>query len=229
MQRHFNNATAHGKTYRKGMGDPVPHDLIYTDYLGRTRFWCSVSGGLSGSSSSPRTEYRETMADSAVSLNWLPYSFRYNAMIGVCSIGVTVSKGKVIFAQIHGFNAPTPFVKLLHSNGSIYAEVRATPSDAKSPVVLRMPYTIGDRIDFGLNISNKRLLTIGLNGVSHDLVVDEAWDDHPFYFKAGAYLVAPDSSPDESTTVIYSTLEVYHGDGRDAEHNFRAAARKYFN
>ena len=227
MQRYFNNITAEGVTYRKGINEAVPENLLWIGNDGRKYFWCSVLGGTSGSSSSPRTEYRETMADDSSSHNWHPSANRYNAMIGTCSVNKVPGSGKVIFAQIHAHQAKAPFLKLLLSRGQIRAEVRAHPDDKGSPVVLSFPYQLGEDVEFAINVSSLSVLTVGMNETRYEVPVHPDWLLYPFYFKAGSYVIDNAGTPDEGGLVAYSHLEVYHGSGADAGPEFKAAAKKY--
>ena len=227
MQKHFNNITAAGRTYRLEMAEKPPERCLWVDQAGNRHFWASVTDATSGSIKSPRTEYRETEADTGEKYNWLPSDHLYNALIGRCSIDQVPGSGKVIFAQIHAKDAPTPFVKLLLSGGHIRAEVRVNPYDTSSPFVLKLPYRLGEVVEFALNVSRTGDLTIGLNGVSYVTPIAIDWSMYRFYFKAGAYVIDTKGAQDDGGKVTYSRLEVYHGSGRDASSLFKDAARQY--
>jgi hypothetical protein len=209
MLPHFNNITAGDVTYKLGDEIKPPCDRLWVDPRGHRHLWCPVTSGTSGSSSSPRTEYRETERDTGVSFNWLPSDFISSRLIGVCRIEMAPSSQKVIFAQVHAHNAPQPFVKLLQMGQELRAEVRFRPGYAESPTVIRMP--LGDaRADYSIEVTGVGQLVIVLNGLRFECPVDSDWLAYPFYFKAGAYVIDNEGPDNEGGWVVYEALEVVH-------------------
>ena len=208
MQANFNNITAAGIVYLNGTSNP-PCNLHWRDPLGHWNFWCPVTSGTSGSSSSPRTEYRETEAETATSFNWRPEDFLSSRMDGVTRIQTVPSSEKVIFAQLHASGAPAPFVKLFRNGQELRAEVRFRPSQTESPVVIRLP--VGNaRASYSIEVTGGGQLIIVLNGERFECPIDEDWDQYQFYFKAGAYVIDNEGPESEGGWVVYENLSVTH-------------------
>lgn len=207
MQANFNNITAAGITYKSPESPPC--HLHWKDPNGFTNFWCPVTSGVSGSSSSPRTEYRETEATTSTAFNWFPSDFPSNRMEGTARVLKVPSSEKVVFAQVHAKDAPTPFVKLFQNGQELRAEVRFRPSDAGSPTVIRMPFD-GTAV-YSIEVTEDSRLIIVLNDQRFECPVDEDWNQYPFYFKAGAYVIDNGGDEAEGGWVVYENLSIFHG------------------
>lgn len=209
MQANFNNITAAGVSY--DLPETPPCHLHWKDPNGHWNFWCPVTGAATGTSSSPRTELRETEADTSTSFNWSPAEFLSSRLEGVAVVKMSPSSEKVIFAQVHGKDAKGPFVKLLQKGKELTAEVRFRPGDSASPTVIRMPVGFGEaRASYSIEVTGDMECQIILNGQRFECPVDPEWAAHPFYFKAGAYVIDNEGPDTEGGWVIYENLAVFH-------------------
>lgn len=202
----FGNITAHGRAYIHP--DKPPADLVWVDPKGHENFWCSVTGGTSGSSSNPRTEGRETLPDTGVSCNWITGEAQHS-MSGAVRIEMAPSSGKVIVGQIHGHKAPDPFLMVTWWNGVARIDVRTDPSGAASKVI-DVPCPLGKAFKYSVSIDPSGYLTLNLNGLVAFLVVSRGWDQYPFYFKRGAYVIDHDGPYTEGGWVVYESCQVVH-------------------
>jgi hypothetical protein len=212
MQPNFNNLSADGVTYLKGL-TPPPCKLHWQDPDGHWHFWCPVDSATQGSSSSPRTEYRETGRTTNENFNWNPKDYLINRLEGTVVVRRVPSSQKVIFAQVHCQGGPGPFVKLLQLNQELRAEVRFHPEDSASPAVLRCPISPVSgpaRANYSIDVTSDGRLIIILNGQRFEYPVDPAWASHPFYFKAGAYVIDNIGPSTEGGWVTYEHLVVIH-------------------
>jgi len=211
MQPYFNRITAAGDDYEQGEIIAPPCNLHWQDPDGYWNFWCPVTSGTSGSSSSPRTELRETKRDTAELFNWRPADFKSSSLTGVAVIRRVPSSMKVIFAQVHAFGASAPFVKLLQMGNELRAEVRVHAEDSGSPAVIRQPITtLTPRATFRIQVTQGGTLVIWLNGQKFECPVHPSWLPTPFYFKAGAYVIDNVGPDTEGGWIVYESLSVVH-------------------
>lgn len=210
MQENFNQITASGVVYNLHEGQTPPCNLHWKDPNGHWNFWCPVTGGLSGSSEYPRTEYRETEELTSNTRNWKVSDFDNTHMNGILRIVKVPSSGKVIFAQVHAVDAPGPFVKLFRLGDELRAEVRFRPGHTESPTVIRT-FITGSTVTYGISVSRTGALTIVLNGNRFECPIDIEWHPFEFYFKAGAYVIDNEGDDTEGGWVVYESLNVFHG------------------
>lgn len=203
---YFGNITAHGSTYL--YPEKPSADLVWTDPKGHTNFWCSVQGNTSGSSSSPRTESRETLPNSGEPYNW-QVGDAVHTMKGKVRLELVPSSGKVIVGQIHANKASNPFLMLTWWNGVARADIREFPG-SQTTKVLSVPCKLGDSFEYSLEIDESRMLTIVINGMGFQTPVSTLWDAYPFYFKAGAYVIDNDGPVTEGGWVVYEDFDVSH-------------------
>ena len=203
---HFGNITAHGVVYLHP--DKPPADLVWTDPKGHTNYWCSVTGGTSGTSSNPRTEGRETIPDTATAYNW-SVGEATHSMSGTVRVELAPSSGKVIVAQIHGHKAPDPFLMVTWWNGVARIDVRTDPAGPASKVI-EVPCPLGKAFKYSVTIDQAGFMTLNLNGVLRSLPVSKAWDAYPFYFKQGAYVIDHEGPDTEGGWVVYEASQVLH-------------------
>lgn len=198
------NVTAHGVTYPSP--DAVPANLRWIDPKGHENFWCSVLGGTSGSSSSPRTEMREVEADGT------PYNF--DPMVGVHKLSGTVrtelapTSLKVIIGQIHAYGAPNPFLMVSWWKNEIRIDARPT-SDANTVTLARIPCSLSQARKYALEVNNG-MLSWNLSGLMGSLGIDASWSQFPFYFKRGSYVIDNDGPAEEGGWVIYEEASTSH-------------------
>lgn len=204
----FGNITAHGQTYL--YPDKPPQDLVWTDPKGHTNYWCSVMGDTSGSSSSPRTESRQTLPDSSESYNWVAGGATHS-MEGTVRLELAPSSGKVIVGQIHAHKAPNPFVMVTWWNGVARVDVRSKPTGSATKV-LYVPTPLGKSFEYSLEVDASGELHIMLEGFGYRLQVDPEWSAYPFYFKAGAYVIDNDGPETEGGWVVYEQFNVFNGE-----------------
>lgn len=203
---YFGNITAHGTTYL--FPEKPPQDLVWVDPKGHTNFWCSVQGLPSGSSSSPRTEGRETLPYSGEPYNW-QVDGSVHLMTGKVRLELVPSSGKVIIGQIHANKASNPFLMLTWWNGVARVDLRPVPG-SQTVKVLSVPCALGEAFEYKLEIDKSGLLTGTINGLGFQTQVDPLWNAYPFYFKAGAYVIDNDGPVTEGGWVVYEEFEVSH-------------------
>lgn len=203
----FGNITAHGQTYL--YPEKPPQDLVWVDPKGHTNYWCSVQGDTSGTSSSPRTESRETLPESGVPYNWVAGT-DVHLMSGEVRVELAPSSGKVIVGQIHAHKAPNPFLMVTWWNGVARIDLRTSPTGA-AVKVLSIPCALGESFSYIVEVFNGAV-NIALNSQIYSTPVDAAWNEFPFYFKAGAYVIDNLGPVAEGGWVVYEYFEVYHGE-----------------
>ena len=203
----FENITAHGQVYL--YPEKPPADLVWVDPKGHTNYWCSVAGDTSGSSSNPRTEGRETLPESGEPFNWVSDN-QVHLMAGMVRVELAPSSGKVIVGQIHAHKAPNPFVMVTWWNGVARVDVRATPTGSATKRV-SIPCALGESFAYVVEVF-EGALNISIGGSRFSMPVDKAWNEYPFYFKAGAYVIDNDGPITEGGWVVYEDFEVYHGE-----------------
>ncbi len=203
---HFGNITAHGVVYLHP--DKPPADLVWTDPKGHTNYWCSVTGGTSGSSANPRTEGRETLPDTATAYNWAVGEATHS-LSGTVRVELAPSSGKVIVAQIHGLKAPDPFLMVTWWNGFARIDLRTEPMGSASKVHW-VPCALGQAFEYAVTVMPDRTLLLSLNGAVKTLDVSKGWDAYPFYFKQGAYVIDHEGPDTEGGWVVYEAIQVLH-------------------
>lgn len=204
----FGNITAHGIVYQ--LPDVPPANLVWLDPKGHTNYWCSVQGGTSGSSSSPRTESRETLPNSGEPYNWSVGEAEHS-MSGVVRVELAPSSGKVIVGQIHAHKAPNPFVMVTWWNGVARIDLRSVPT-GNAVKVLSTPCALGDSFRYSLDVGIDGVLRVYLDNLSYSIPVDAAWNSYPFYFKAGTYVIDNAGPENEGGWVVYEQFDVFNGD-----------------
>lgn len=206
MMLSFGNITAHGITYL--YPEKPPCNLVWQDPKGHTNYWCSVMGDTSGSSSNPRTEGRETWPNSGEPYNWVAGSGTH-CMSGVVRVELAPSSSKVIVGQLHGYKAPSPFLMVTWWNGYARVDVRTHPNGNVSKV-LAVPCPIGQAFKYSLEVDSSGVLHVTLNNLSYNLTVDTAWQQYPFYFKNGAYVIDNVGPVSEGGWVVYEEFNVFN-------------------
>ncbi len=201
----FGNITAHGITYL--YPEKPPCNLVWTDPKGHTNYWCSVQGDQSGSSSSPRTESRETYPNSSESYNWTADGSTH-IMSGTVRVELAPSSGKVIVGQIHGTVAP--FVMVTWWNGVARVDVRTSPL-GNAVKVLSIPCGLGEAFRYSVEADSLGKLNVFLEGLSYSVAVSSEWEQYPLYFKAGAYCIDNVGPVEEGSWVVYEEFNVYSG------------------
>lgn len=203
---YFGSIIAHGISYL--YPEKPPQNLMWIDPKGHTNFWCSVQGDTSGSSSSPRTETRETLPDSRELYNWLSGD-AVHSMSGKVRLELIPSSGKVIVGQVHAHKAPNPFLMVTWWNGVARVDYREVPSGL-STKVLSVPCSLGEAFDYKVEIDKSGLLTATINGLCFKAKVNPLWTAYPFYFKAGAYVIDNSGPTTEGGWVVYEKFGVSH-------------------
>ncbi|MET3052125.1 polysaccharide lyase family 7 protein [Pseudomonas alkylphenolica] len=203
----FGNITAHGTRYL--YPERPPQDLFWIDQNGHTNYWYSVQGGTSGTSNSPRTDSRQTLPGSAESFNWVRGSAKHS-MTGRVRVEVAPSKGKVIVGQIHGLNAPNPFLMVIWWNGVVRIDARNRPGSS-TRTLLKKTITLGQPFDYSVQVDASGELSVCLDTLSGNAAVSATWDKFPFYFKAGSYVIDNKGPVTEGGWVVYESFDVYNG------------------
>jgi hypothetical protein len=200
----FGNITAHGKVYL--YPEKPPSDLVWIDPKGHTNYWCSVQGDTSGSSSSPRTESRQTLPESSEPYNWTADGYLH-AMFAKVRVELAPSSGKVIVGQIHASKAPNPFLMVTWWNGVARVDLRVTPTSPTTKV-LSVPCALGEAFEYSLVMGSDGVLHVTINESYYGLDVDSGWNVYPFYFKAGAYVIDNVGPETEGGWVVYEEFDV---------------------
>ncbi|MEG0634844.1 MAG: polysaccharide lyase family 7 protein [Pseudomonas sp.] len=203
----FGNITAHGTLYL--YPERPPQDLFWIDQLGHTNYWCSVQGGTSGTSKTPRTESRQTLPDSPVSFNWIRGSAKHS-MAGRVRVESAPSSGKVIVGQIHGLNAPNPFLMVIWWNGFVRIDARDKPSST-TRTLLKKAIPLGQPFEYSVQVDATGELSVQLDTLFGTATVNTAWDKFPFYFKAGSYVIDNEGPVTEGGWVVYESFDVFNG------------------
>jgi hypothetical protein len=130
-------------------------------------------------------------------------------MSGTVRLELAPSSGKVIVGQIHAYKGPNPFLMVTWWNGFARVDVRNKPTD---PTVraLSVPCKLGEAFQYSLVMGIDGVLQITLNGLQYALQVHTDWDQYPFYFKAGAYVIDKEGPETEGGWVVYEDFEVSH-------------------
>lgn len=198
------NITASGITYASPA--EAPSKLYWVDPKQQENFWCPVTGGTSGSSSSPRTELREVTAEGK------PYNFLSNVgqhiMRGAVRGELAPSSKKVIIAQIHAHGASNPFLMVSWWNDEMRIDARPAP-DANTTTLARIKCTAGQVGKFTLAVMDG-ILSVNLSNISKVVPIDPSWDQFPFYFKRGAYVIDHEGPETEGGWIVYESSSVEH-------------------
>jgi hypothetical protein len=176
-------------------------------------FWSPVTGTSTQGSTYPRSELRETYSF-GFKRNW-KYTAAHNQMRAKLSVDQVPSSGKIIIGQIHALNHPYPYLKVVYSQirgvGYVTVEIRAKPTDSKSPTVMTYPsMPLGHEFTYDINLSKSGLLTTKINGLTHQEQIDPAWGKLYMYFKAGAYVIDNEGPVTEGGRVTFQELKARH-------------------
>ncbi|EFW84715.1 hypothetical protein ALP26_01763 [Pseudomonas savastanoi pv. glycinea] len=192
---------------------PKLQTTYFTSSGEKVVFWAPVSGSHTGNSDFPRSELRETSTDGKAR-NWL-YDSGLNTLKGTLSVNQVPSTGRVVVAQIHAKNAPTPLLKVVYryanGTGNIDLEYRVKPADVKSPVA----YTVANvplnkSFAYAIQINKQGKFTVLINNAGPQIQLAPAWYKYAFYFKAGAYTLDNVGYANEGGKVTYTRLDVSH-------------------
>jgi len=190
---------------------------LQNKYFNRTGerivFWAPVTGSHTGKSDFPRSELRETSKDGKLR-NWR-YNSGVNTLKGTLSVNQVPSEGRVVVAQIHAKDAPTPLLKLVYryakGTGNIDVEYRVKPNDKKSPVLFSVPNVALNKVfNYSLQMDKQGKLTVLIDNVGKQVKLDSSWYAYDFYFKAGVYTLDNVGNASEGGKVTYTKLDVSH-------------------
>ncbi|SDA38430.1 Alginate lyase [Pseudomonas sp. NFACC15-1] len=179
----------------------------------RIVFWAPVTGSHTGKSEYPRSELRETSKDGKLR-NWR-YNSGTNALKGTLAVNQVPSEGRVVVAQIHAKDAPTPLLKLVYryakGTGNIDVEYRVKPKDQKSPVIYTVPNVpLNKAFSYSLQMDKQGLLSVLIGSTGKQVKLDPSWYGYDFYFKAGVYTLDNVGYASEGGKVTYTKLDVSH-------------------
>lgn len=179
----------------------------------RIVFWAPVTGSHTGKSEYPRSELRETSKDGKLR-NWR-YNSGTNALKGTLAVNQVPSEGRVVVAQIHAKDAPTPLLKLVYryakGTGNIDVEYRVKPKDKKSPVIYTVPNVpLNKAFSYSLQMDKQGKLSVLIGSTGKQVKLDPSWYGYNFYFKAGVYTLDNKGYSNEGGKVTYTKLDVSH-------------------
>lgn len=190
---------------------------LQNQYFDRTDeriiFWAPVNGTHTGNSEFPRSELRETFKDGKLR-NWL-HNSGVNTLKGTLAVNQVPSTGRVVVAQIHAKEAPTPLLKLVYryaqGTGNVDVEYRVNPQDKKSPVIFSLPkVALNQTFTYSVQMDKQGNLSVLLNNVGTQVKLDASWHTYEFYFKAGVYTLDNVGYSNEGGKVTYTKLDVSH-------------------
>lgn len=176
-------------------------------------FWAPVTGSHAGGSDFPRSELRETTA-TGQNFSWL-YTSGVNTLKGTLAVNQVPSDGKVVVAQIHAKDAPSPLVKLQYrwekGVGNVDVTYRFNPGDEKSPITYTLKNVpLNQQFNYTLQINKTGLVTVLINGAGYQAQLASTWAKYLFYFKAGDYTLDNTGYPTEGGKVTYYSLKATH-------------------
>ncbi|SCZ26586.1 MULTISPECIES: polysaccharide lyase family 7 protein [unclassified Pseudomonas] len=179
----------------------------------RIVFWAPVTGSHTGKSEYPRSELRETSKDGKLR-NWR-YNSGTNTLKGTLAVNQVPSEGRVVVAQIHAKDAPTPLLKLVYryakGTGNIDVEYRVKPKDKKSPVIYTVPNVpLNKAFSYSLQMDKQGKLSVLIGNAGKQVKLDPSWYGYNFYFKAGVYTLDNKGYSNEGGKVTYTKLDVSH-------------------
>ncbi|MGX1175731.1 polysaccharide lyase family 7 protein [Pseudomonas sp. R151218B TE3479] len=179
----------------------------------RIVFWAPVTGSHTGKSEYPRSELRETGKDGKLR-NWR-YNSGTNTLKGTLAVNQVPSEGRVVVAQIHAKDAPTPLLKLVYryakGTGNIDVEYRVKPKDKKSPVIYTVPNVpLNKAFSYSLQMDKQGKLSVLIGSTGKQVKLDPSWYGYNFYFKAGVYTLDNKGYSNEGGKVTYTKLDVSH-------------------
>ncbi|WP_207282877.1 polysaccharide lyase family 7 protein [Pseudomonas sp. FW300-N2F2] len=179
----------------------------------RIVFWAPVTGSHTGKSEYPRSELRETSKDGKLR-NWR-YNSGTHALKGSLAVNQVPSEGRVVVAQIHAKDAPTPLLKLVYryakGTGNIDVEYRVKPKDQKSPVIYTVPNVpLNKAFSYSLQMDKQGKLSVLIGSTGKQVTLDPSWYGYDFYFKAGVYTLDNKGYSNEGGKVTYTKLDVSH-------------------
>ncbi|SFW48178.1 MULTISPECIES: polysaccharide lyase family 7 protein [Pseudomonas] len=179
----------------------------------RIVFWAPVTGSHTGKSEYPRSELRETGKDGKLR-NWR-YNSGTNTLKGTLAVNQVPSEGRVVVAQIHAKDAPTPLLKLVYryakGTGNIDVEYRVKPKDKKSPVIYTVPNVpLNKAFSYSLQMDKQGKLSVLIGSTGKQVKLDPSWYSYNFYFKAGVYTLDNKGYSNEGGKVTYTKLDVSH-------------------
>ncbi|SDB03916.1 Alginate lyase [Pseudomonas sp. NFACC23-1] len=179
----------------------------------RIVFWAPVTGSHTGKSEYPRSELRETNKDGKLR-NWR-YNSGTNTLKGTLAVNQVPSEGRVVVAQIHAKDAPTPLLKLVYryakGTGNIDVEYRVKPKDKKSPVIYTVPNVpLNKDFSYSLQMDKQGKVSVLIGNTGKQVKLDPSWYGYDFYFKAGVYTLDNKGYSNEGGKVTYTKLDVSH-------------------
>ena len=182
----------------------------------RLIFWAPVTGAHFGSSHFPRSELRETDV-SGSALSWR-YNTGTNTLRGKVAVNQVPSEGKVVVAQIHALNSPSPLVKIQYrweeGSGNVDITYRTKPGDSKSPIVYtRTKMALGQAFNYSMRVDDSGQVIMMINGQGVKTKLHGNWKAYQFYFKAGNYTLDNTGYASEGGRVTYYALNATHHGG----------------
>lgn len=192
----------------------------YQDYYfkadnGSIFFWAPVNGTVTDSASYPRSELRETYADSKLR-NWT-YPSADNFLRAALAVNQVPSTGKVVIGQIHAYGSSRPMVKLEFqyktktATANIVAKVRVSPLDEDGQVITVLSgMKLDQRFTYTIHLTPKGSLSVTVNGAQWATRLDPAWAPKPLYFKAGVYTQDNLGYETEAGAATFYVLKIDH-------------------
>lgn len=187
-----------------------------TDALdGAMTFWTPINGATAGGSSSPRTELREMLDPSNLSMTWSGAGESVqDALLKVTQVP---RDGLVIVGQVHGYGS-APLIMVYYrydaarQTGRIVAKLQGLPEQGPpfTTHTLASDVELGETFSYQMRVSKNVAIASANGGPAARMPLDPAWNSHTFYFKAGAYLHMHGDSASEGARVKFYRLAASH-------------------
>jgi len=186
-------------------------------------FWAPVNGARTPQSKYARSELRELVDPANESVNWfVGDDATMTAEVAVNRVPLSNGNAKVIVGKIVQYSDENPDTNFLmhliyhvHANtctAELYALVDQSPNGTSQPE----HYTL---IDDGLQLNHKfsytiavhqGVLTISSGAHTQTVQINQAWNNLPVYFRAGAGLNTSGTDANDGAAVTIFSLAVTH-------------------
>lgn len=195
------------------------NDDYFQNINGRLFFWAPVNGTTTKNAKYPRSELRETYADST-KRNW-KYQDADNTLAATLKVTQVPSTGKIVIGQIHNVEGDDPPLKVQYQysasskTGKIVAIYRQkTGTDSVSTTLLdNVP--MNQWFSYTIRLTKSGTLAVYTrvsSGLLHrwSIKLDSTWSKQTMYFKAGAYVQDNSGDTSEGGTVVFHKLQITH-------------------
>ena len=177
-------------------------------------FWAPVTGSRTANAVYPRSELRETKADSSVN-NW-NYTAADNMRRAAVAVNQVPSTGKIVIGQIHCYGSTEPLIKLEYQfkektqTGNIVAKFRLTPTSEPEVIQIATGVLLKERFTYTIHLTPTGNLTVNAHEMQWSTKLDATWDGKQLYFKAGVYTQDNAGYATEGGAATFYKLRIAH-------------------